>query len=104
MSSPELVTVTIDERTVQVAKGTGMVETAAALGYEYVAITDHSPSSAATRNLSAKAVARQADEIARLRERCLGRPVTEEEVQEYVRPFLRQHVVLRVLHKLGMTA
>ena len=34
MSSPELVTVTIDERTVQVAKGTGMVETAAAAGIE----------------------------------------------------------------------
>jgi len=34
MSSPELVTVTIDERTVQVPKGTGMVETAAAAGVE----------------------------------------------------------------------
>ncbi len=34
MSTPELVTVTIDERTVQVAKGTGMVETAAAAGIE----------------------------------------------------------------------
>src|ERR687886_247474 len=34
MSAPELVTVTIDERTVQVAKGTGMVETAAAAGIE----------------------------------------------------------------------
>src|SRR5438094_10178494 len=30
----ELVTVTIDERTVEVAKGTGMVETAAAAGIE----------------------------------------------------------------------
>jgi NADH dehydrogenase/NADH:ubiquinone oxidoreductase subunit G len=34
MSTPELVTVTIDERTVQVPKGTGMVETAAAAGIE----------------------------------------------------------------------
>ena len=34
MSTPELVTVKIDERTVQVAKGTGMVETAAAAGIE----------------------------------------------------------------------
>jgi NADH dehydrogenase/NADH:ubiquinone oxidoreductase subunit G len=34
VSSPELVTVTIDERTVQVPKGTGMVETAAAAGIE----------------------------------------------------------------------
>jgi NADH-quinone oxidoreductase subunit G len=34
MSSPELVTVTIDERPVQVAKGTGLVETAMAAGVE----------------------------------------------------------------------
>ena len=34
MSAPELVTVTIDERTVQVPKGTGMVETAQAAGVE----------------------------------------------------------------------
>src|ERR687886_2579914 len=34
MSAPELVTVTIDERQVQVAKGTGIVETAAAAGIE----------------------------------------------------------------------
>jgi NADH dehydrogenase/NADH:ubiquinone oxidoreductase subunit G len=34
VSAPELVTVTIDERQVQVAKGTGMVETAAAAGIE----------------------------------------------------------------------
>jgi NADH dehydrogenase/NADH:ubiquinone oxidoreductase subunit G len=34
MSAPELVTVTIDERTVQVAKGTGMIETAQAAGIE----------------------------------------------------------------------
>ena len=33
-ASPELVTVTIDERQVQVPKGTGMVETAAAAGIE----------------------------------------------------------------------
>ena len=40
-----------------------------ALGYEYMAITDHSPHSAASRNLSTDSVKRQADEIARLRER-----------------------------------
>jgi NADH-quinone oxidoreductase subunit G len=34
VSAPELVTVTIDERQVQVPKGTGMVETAAAAGIE----------------------------------------------------------------------
>ena len=34
MSTPELVTVTIDERQVQVPKGTGIVETAAAAGIE----------------------------------------------------------------------
>ncbi|HVC88301.1 MAG TPA: 2Fe-2S iron-sulfur cluster-binding protein [Gaiellaceae bacterium] len=34
MSAPDLVTVTIDERTVQVRKGTGIVETAAAAGIE----------------------------------------------------------------------
>jgi DNA polymerase (family 10) len=46
-----------------------MVEAASALGYEYIAITDHSPHSGATRNLTADAVARQAEEIAALRER-----------------------------------
>ncbi len=46
-----------------------MVQAAAALGYEYIAITDHSPHSAATRNLSADGIARQADEIAAARER-----------------------------------
>jgi NADH dehydrogenase/NADH:ubiquinone oxidoreductase subunit G len=34
MNGPELVTVTIDERTVQVPKGTGMVETGQAAGIE----------------------------------------------------------------------
>ena len=46
-----------------------MVEQAATLGYEYIAITDHSPHSGATRNLTADAVSRQADEICALRER-----------------------------------
>lgn len=45
-----------------------MVGACAALGYEYLAITDHSPHSAATRNLSADAVKRQRDEIDGLRE------------------------------------
>ena len=34
MSAPELVTVTVDDRTVEVPKGTGLVETAAAAGIE----------------------------------------------------------------------
>ena len=46
-----------------------MVQAAVALGYEYIAITDHSPHSAASRNLSVDDVRRQADEIAALRER-----------------------------------
>jgi DNA polymerase (family 10) len=45
-----------------------MVRTCRGLGHEYIAITDHSPHSAASRNLSAESIARQADEIARLRE------------------------------------
>jgi DNA polymerase (family X) len=46
-----------------------MVEACRALGYEYVAITDHSPHSAATRNLSIDGVKRQAEEIGTARER-----------------------------------
>jgi DNA polymerase (family X) len=46
-----------------------MVARCAALGYEYMAITDHSPHSSASRNLSIEGVKRQADEIAALRER-----------------------------------
>jgi DNA polymerase (family X) len=46
-----------------------MVGACRALGYEYVAITDHSEHSAATRNLSADGVQKQAEEIAALRER-----------------------------------
>ncbi len=49
-----------------------MVAACRALGYEYMAITDHSPHSAASRNLSIEGVAQQADEIARLRERYPG--------------------------------
>jgi DNA polymerase (family 10) len=45
-----------------------MVLAAKALGYEYVAITDHSPTSTASRSLTIDGVKRQADEIARLRE------------------------------------
>ncbi|HEX2442876.1 MAG TPA: PHP domain-containing protein [Vicinamibacterales bacterium] len=40
-----------------------LVAAAAALGYEYIAITDHSPSSAATRVLSEHSLLRQLDEI-----------------------------------------
>ena len=39
------------------------------LGYEYIAITDHSPHSGATRNLTVDGVETQAEEIAALRER-----------------------------------
>ncbi len=46
-----------------------MVRACAALGYEYLAITDHSPHSAATRNLSADGARRQGEEIDALRER-----------------------------------
>jgi len=46
-----------------------MVETCVSLGYEYLAITDHSPHSRASRNLSVEGIKRQAEEIAGLRER-----------------------------------
>lgn len=46
-----------------------MVSQALELGYEYMAITDHSPSSAASRNLSLDDVGRQADAIMSARER-----------------------------------
>ncbi|HLB44804.1 MAG TPA: PHP domain-containing protein [Candidatus Limnocylindrales bacterium] len=46
-----------------------MVETARTLGYEYVAITDHSPRAAAVRTVSPDSLAQQAEEIARVGER-----------------------------------
>jgi DNA polymerase (family 10) len=46
-----------------------MVDACDRLGYEYIAITDHSPHSASARNLSVESAKRQADEIAALRER-----------------------------------
>jgi DNA polymerase (family 10) len=46
-----------------------MVQGCVALGYEYLAITDHSQSSAAIRNLTADGVRKQADEIAELRDK-----------------------------------
>jgi DNA polymerase (family 10) len=49
-----------------------MVRTAAALGYEYIAITDHSTRAAAARTVTLDALERQRDEIARLRERTPG--------------------------------
>lgn len=45
-----------------------MVRACVALGYEYMAITDHSQGSAAARNLTADGVKKQAEEIAGLRE------------------------------------
>jgi DNA polymerase (family X) len=49
-----------------------MVEECRALGYEYMAITDHSPHSAASRNLTLDGVKQQADEIAGLRDQYPG--------------------------------
>ncbi len=46
-----------------------MAESCEALGYEYMAITDHSQSSAASRNLTVDGVKKQAEEIEHLRER-----------------------------------
>jgi DNA polymerase (family 10) len=46
-----------------------MVATCAALGYEYIAITDHSENSAASRTVRGDQLAMQRDEIDRLRER-----------------------------------
>jgi DNA polymerase (family 10) len=46
-----------------------MVQACRDLGYEYMAITDHSPHSAAARNLTVDGVRKQAEEIAELRER-----------------------------------
>jgi DNA polymerase (family 10) len=45
-----------------------MIRACAALGYEYVAITDHSPHSGASRTLTPDAVKKQAEEIESLRE------------------------------------
>jgi DNA polymerase (family 10) len=45
-----------------------MVAACRALGYEYIAITDHSERAAASRTLSIDELARQRDEVARLRE------------------------------------
>jgi DNA polymerase (family 10) len=46
-----------------------MVQECRSIGYQYLAITDHSPHSAATRNLALEGVGKQAEEIQRLRER-----------------------------------
>jgi DNA polymerase (family X) len=49
-----------------------MVAACHALGYEYIAITDHSPRSAASRTLTLEGVDQQADEIAAMREKYPG--------------------------------
>lgn len=49
-----------------------MVGACAALGYEYIAITDHSERAGAARTVGLDQLARQADEIARMRERYPG--------------------------------
>jgi DNA polymerase (family 10) len=46
-----------------------MIEAACALGYEYIAITDHSERAAASRTISRGDLARQRDHIAAARER-----------------------------------
>jgi len=46
-----------------------MVSTCRALGYQYMAMTDHSQTSAASRNLTLDGVKRQAEEIEQLRDR-----------------------------------
>ncbi|OFW21817.1 MAG: hypothetical protein A3H97_08050 [Acidobacteria bacterium RIFCSPLOWO2_02_FULL_65_29] len=46
-----------------------MVEACVSLGYSYLAITDHSPHSSASRNLSIDSIKRQAEEIAVLRQK-----------------------------------
>ena len=48
---------------------TMMVQAAAALGYEYIAITDHSARAAAARTVTLDVLDRQREEIARVRER-----------------------------------
>ena len=45
----------------------GMVHASRALGYEYIAITDHSPTSRASRVLTLERIAEQAEEIERAR-------------------------------------
>jgi len=45
-----------------------MVQSCCELGYQYLAITDHSQHSAATRSLSADGISRQREDIARARE------------------------------------
>jgi DNA polymerase (family 10) len=46
-----------------------MVQECAALGYEYMAITDHSSGASASRTLALDAIGRQRDEIDEMRER-----------------------------------
>jgi DNA polymerase (family 10) len=49
-----------------------MVRTSAALGYEYIALTDHTEHSAASRNLTRDDVARQAEAIEAVRQKYPG--------------------------------
>jgi hypothetical protein len=41
-------------------------------------------------------------EMGRLRERCHGRAVTDAEIRRQVRPYLRRHLVLHKLYRLGL--
>jgi DNA polymerase (family 10) len=49
-----------------------MITMCRTLGYEYAAVTDHSPRSGAARTLTSQAVESQAEEIAALRQRLTG--------------------------------
>jgi|GEM_PF-2685954 len=41
-------------------------------------------------------------EMARLRERCAGRPVSWVEINNHLRPYLKKHVLYRKLHRYGI--
>jgi hypothetical protein len=41
-------------------------------------------------------------EMARLRERCHGRPVVSAEIHQHLRPYLGRHLVLHKLYRLGL--
>ncbi len=41
-------------------------------------------------------------EMARLRERCAGRPVSWVEINNHLRPYLKKHVLYPKLHRYGI--
>lgn len=85
-----------------------MASTCHALGYEYIAFTDHSPSSGASRSLSIATVKRQAEQIAAIRERFSGMTILHgcevdilpEGQLDFPDPILEQFdIVLASLHQ-----